>query len=95
MLRRLDENTLNHGHKNEENELQAVKNDNIRELKSNAPTKSPARRPVNTGLRDRENRQTPSKSRVIDVQRAALTPTKSKNVLLRLMIYTLEYTMLT
>ena len=75
MLRRQDENTLNHGHKNEENELQSVKNDNIRETKSNAPTKSPARRPVNTGLRDRENRQTPSKSRVLDVHRAALTPT--------------------
>lgn len=75
MLRRQAENTLNHGHKNEENELQPVKNDNIRETKSNAQTKSPARRPVNTGLRDRENRQTPSKSRVLDVHRAALTPT--------------------
>ncbi|KAI9285562.1 hypothetical protein BC943DRAFT_380273 [Umbelopsis sp. AD052] len=75
MLRRLDENTLSHGHKNEENDLQAVKNDNIRETKLTAPTKSPARRPVNTGLRDRENRQTPSKSRVLDVHRAALTPT--------------------
>ncbi|CAO3672466.1 unnamed protein product [Umbelopsis ramanniana] len=75
MLRRQDENTLAHGHKNEENELQSVKNDNIRETKSNALAKSPARRPVNTGLRDRENRQTPSKSRVLDVHRAALTPT--------------------
>lgn len=79
MLRRLDENALSHAHKNEENELQNVKNDNIREIKANAPTKSPARRPINTGLRDRENRQTPtSKSRVLDVQRATLTPTKCK-----------------
>lgn len=86
MLRRQDENTLTHGHKNEENELQSVKNDNIRETKSNALAKSPARRPVNTGLRDRENRQTPSKSRVLDVHRAALTPTtptksKKKNII--------------
>jgi hypothetical protein len=82
MLRRLDENTIGHAHKNEENELQTVqnvKNDNLRDVKANAPTKSPARRQINTGLRDRENRQTPtSKSRVLDVQRAALTPTKSK-----------------
>ncbi|KAG2173345.1 hypothetical protein INT43_004719 [Umbelopsis isabellina] len=80
MLRRVDENTLSHTHKNEENEVSSIKNDSIRDEKLHAPHKSPARRPINTGLRDREKRQTPSKSRVFDAQRSGLTPlTPTKN----------------
>jgi hypothetical protein len=89
MLRRVDENTLAHTHKNEENEVASVKSDSLRDEKSNAPHKSPARRPINTGLRDRENRQTPSKSRVFDAQRSGLTPltpTKSNIYILHMLL---------